>query len=50
VGFLEHEKELGVEESLPPEYLACFKDLWADMGIQLAMLKGNEYALHDNLN
>ncbi|KAF2670317.1 heterotrimeric G protein alpha subunit subtype 2 [Microthyrium microscopicum] len=50
VELLQHERELSLDESLPPEYLQCFKDLWADMGIQMAILKGNEYALHDNLN
>jgi hypothetical protein len=50
VAMLEKERELGLEETLPLEYLTCFKDLWADMGIQMAILKGNEYALHDNLN
>lgn len=28
----------------------AFTSLWADKGVQLAMLKGNEYALHDNLS
>lgn len=50
VSFLEKERELALDESLPLEYLPCYKDLWADMGIQVAILRGNEYALHDNLN
>lgn len=37
-------------EPLPVEYLTAFNNLWQDRGIQLAMLKGNEYALHDNLS
>jgi guanine nucleotide-binding protein subunit alpha len=47
--FLEKEREIALEESLPMEYLHCFRDLWADLGIQLAISKGNEYALHENL-
>jgi guanine nucleotide-binding protein subunit alpha, other len=42
--------EIGTDEVLPYEYLHVFSSLWADKGTQLAMLKGNEYALHDNLN
>lgn len=37
-------------EPMPLECLTAFNSLWADKGIQLAMLKGNEYALHDNLS
>jgi guanine nucleotide-binding protein subunit alpha, other len=37
-------------EPLPLECLTAFNSLWADKGIQMAMLKGNEYALHDNLD
>jgi guanine nucleotide-binding protein subunit alpha, other len=47
---LTNERDIGPDDKLPPEYLPCFQDLWADAGVQLAMLKGNEYALHDNLN
>jgi guanine nucleotide-binding protein subunit alpha len=47
--FLEKERELALDESLPIEYRQCFKDLWADLGIQVAISKGNEYALHENL-
>lgn len=47
---LTNERDIGPDDKLPPEYLPCFQDLWADSGVQLAMLKGNEYALHDNLN
>jgi guanine nucleotide-binding protein subunit alpha len=47
---LSADKDVGPNEFLPIEYYHCFADLWSDAGIQLAMLKGNEYALHDNLN
>ncbi|KAI9889231.1 MAG: G-Protein alpha subunit [Vezdaea aestivalis] len=44
------EREIGHKEALPLEYLPAFKALWADHGIKQAITKGNEYALHDNLN
>ncbi|KAI9803060.1 MAG: hypothetical protein M1833_001130 [Piccolia ochrophora] len=44
---LEH--ELAVKESFPMQYLRAFDSLWHDAGIKQAIVKGNEYALHDNL-
>ena len=41
--------EISPNDPLPPEYLDPLKSLWADAGVQKAILKGNEYALHDNL-
>ncbi|KAK5170483.1 uncharacterized protein LTR77_005071 [Saxophila tyrrhenica] len=41
--------EIGPEEPMPLDCLNAFKSLWQDGGIQLAIRKGNEYALHDNL-
>lgn len=41
--------ELAAEDPLPMHGLRAFTSLWDDRGVQLAMLKGNEYALHDNL-
>ncbi|KAI8629951.1 G protein alpha subunit [Xylariaceae sp. FL1651] len=41
--------EIGPNDSLPQDYLIPVKSLWADAGVQKAILKGNEYALHDNL-
>ncbi|KAI5858211.1 G protein alpha subunit [Durotheca rogersii] len=41
--------EISLHDSLPPSYLGPVKALWADGGVQKAILKGNEYALHDNL-
>jgi guanine nucleotide-binding protein subunit alpha len=35
---------------MPMQYLPCFKALWVDAGVQKAIEKGNEFALHDNLN
>ncbi len=43
------ENEISPNDPLPPEYLEPLKSLWADAGVQKAILKGNEYALHDNL-
>ena len=44
------EKDLRPYEPIPVEYLRAFKDLWKDGGIQKAVERGNEYALHDNLS
>lgn len=42
--------EIGTEEAMPQECLSAFNSLWADKGVQLTILKGNQYALHDNLS
>ncbi|KFY71841.1 hypothetical protein V499_07987 [Pseudogymnoascus sp. VKM F-103] len=42
--------DLGPKDPLPTEYKTPFKGLWSDAGVQKAIEKGNEYALHDNLN
>ncbi|KFX97050.1 hypothetical protein O988_05049 [Pseudogymnoascus sp. VKM F-3808] len=42
--------DLGPKDPLPVEYMKPFKGLWSDAGVQKAIEKGNEYALHDNLN
>ncbi|KAI0186451.1 G protein alpha subunit [Xylaria flabelliformis] len=41
--------EIGPNDPLPQNYLQPIKSLWADAGVQKAILKGNEYALHDNI-
>jgi guanine nucleotide-binding protein subunit alpha len=38
------------EESMPEDFLHAFNALWADKGVQITILKGNQYALHDNLS
>lgn len=43
------DRELARGESFPKEYLKAFRSLWADGGVQQAVLRGNEFALHDNL-
>jgi guanine nucleotide-binding protein subunit alpha len=42
--------EIGLDDPMPMDCLAAFNSLWADKGVQLAILKGNQYALHDNLS
>ncbi|KAG0635869.1 guanine nucleotide binding protein, alpha subunit [Tuber brumale] len=44
------ERELGRQEPFPKEYQKAFTSLWADGGVQTAVHRGNEFALHDNLN
>jgi len=44
------DREIGQNEPLPLDYLEPFKALWADEGVQRAIAKGNEFALHDNLD
>ncbi|KAK3722460.1 hypothetical protein LTR37_002452 [Vermiconidia calcicola] len=41
--------DIGPDESMPIDCLHAFKNLWRDQGVQVAIMKGNEYALHDNL-
>lgn len=41
--------DLGADDPMPLDCLNAFKSLWRDEGVQLAIKKGNEYALHDNL-
>ncbi|KJZ78737.1 Guanine nucleotide-binding protein alpha-2 subunit [Hirsutella minnesotensis 3608] len=43
------EREVGLHESLPRDYIEPIKTLWRDSGVRAVMAKGNEYALHDNL-
>ncbi|KAI9884543.1 MAG: G-Protein alpha subunit [Watsoniomyces obsoletus] len=50
VALINLERELGTKESFPQEYLPAFKSLWIDHGVKQAIVKGNEYALHDNLS
>lgn len=44
------EPEVGTDQPYPPEYLEVFESLWNDSGVQQAIHRGNEYALHDNLS
>ncbi|KAF2237963.1 guanine nucleotide binding protein, alpha subunit [Viridothelium virens] len=44
------EPEISIDDPMPMQCLNAFTALWRDQGIQLAIKKGNEYALHDNLS
>lgn len=44
------EYELSPNDHFPMSYLEPLKNLWADEGVRKAIAKGNEYALHDNLD
>ncbi|RPB22726.1 guanine nucleotide binding protein, alpha subunit [Terfezia boudieri ATCC MYA-4762] len=49
VALIMMERELGTSEFFPREYLPAFRSLWKDSGVQDAVHRGNEFALHDNL-
>ena len=42
--------EIGANDALPMDFLEPIKSLWLDGGVKKAIAKGNEYALHDNLD
>ncbi|KAK5001388.1 hypothetical protein LTR60_007394, partial [Cryomyces antarcticus] len=42
--------DIGQDDAMPFDCLQAFNSLWHDAGVQLAIKKGNEYALHDNLS
>lgn len=42
--------ELSPNDHFPEQYLQPLKNLWVDDGVRKATAKGNEYALHDNLD
>ncbi|KAG9243725.1 guanine nucleotide binding protein, alpha subunit [Calycina marina] len=50
VALVQQEKDLRPNEAVPSAYLKAFKELWKDVGIQKVVEKGNEFALHDNLD
>ncbi|ROW00744.1 hypothetical protein VMCG_06463 [Cytospora schulzeri] len=41
--------ELSPNDHFPIDFLEPIKNLWVDEGVRRAISKGNEYALHDNL-
>lgn len=49
IDLLIEEREIGQREPMPREFLVAFKDMWADSGVQVAVRRGNEYALQDNV-
>lgn len=44
------EVEISPRDDLPQDYLEPIKKLWADGGVKQTIAKGNEFALHDNLD
>ncbi|EWC43699.1 guanine nucleotide-binding protein alpha-2 subunit [Drechslerella stenobrocha 248] len=50
VGLIMPQRELSRGEDLPREYIQPLKMLWRDAGVQSAVARGNEFALHDNLS
>ncbi|KAF2432719.1 guanine nucleotide binding protein, alpha subunit [Tothia fuscella] len=48
--YIASDPDIGPNEPMPMDSMHAFTSLWADKGVQVAMLKGNEYALHDNLS
>jgi guanine nucleotide-binding protein subunit alpha len=42
--------EMSATEPLPSDYLEPIQMLWVDGGVKQAIAKGNEFALHDNLD
>ncbi|KAL8901738.1 MAG: hypothetical protein Q9207_005049 [Kuettlingeria erythrocarpa] len=51
----EHERviaaaeDIGADETFPPQCLPAMKALWNDPSVQATIRRGNEYALHDNI-
>jgi len=43
------EPEISTDDPMPLDCMHAFKNLWDDDGVQGAIAKGHEYALHDNL-
>lgn len=44
------EYELSPNDHFPMGYRQPLQNLWSDKGVRKAIAKGNEYALHDNLD
>ena len=42
-------EDIGPEEAFPRNCLPAMKALWADASVQKTIKRGNEYALHDNI-
>jgi guanine nucleotide-binding protein subunit alpha len=42
--------DLNANQPMPTDYLEPIKKLWVDEGVRQAIAKGNEFALHDNLD
>lgn len=42
-------EDIGVDDVFPIHCLAAMKGLWQDESVQNTIRRGNEYALHDNI-
>ncbi|KAL9604006.1 MAG: hypothetical protein Q9219_000768 [cf. Caloplaca sp. 3 TL-2023] len=42
-------EDIGADDSFPPQCLPAMKTLWRDPSVQATIKRGNEYALHDNI-
>ena len=42
-------EDIGIEDPFPQECLPAMKALWADPAVQKTIKRGNEFALHDNI-
>lgn len=42
-------EDIGAEDYFPIQCLDAMKGLWDDASVQLTIRRGNEYALHDNI-
>ncbi|KAL9049260.1 MAG: hypothetical protein Q9162_007314 [Coniocarpon cinnabarinum] len=50
VEWITSEPEIDTSQPFPREFEEAFRNLWLDSGVQRAISRGNEYALHDNLS
>lgn len=42
-------EDIGIDDPFPLECLPAIKGLWADAAVRQTIKRGNEYALHDNI-
>ena len=55
IGSQEHERiiaaaeDIGSDDPFPQQCLVAMKGLWKDDSVQKTIGRGNEYALHDNI-
>lgn len=49
MAYMMNDVKLGAFDPMPPDFLLPIKQLWQDPGVQQAIARGNEFALHDNL-
>lgn len=42
-------EDIGADDAFPAQCLPAMKALWNDPSVQATIKRGNEYALHDNI-